>query len=81
VPGPYIEFQSGYGGFTGHSGEVVEELVQGFSTLQIVHQGLKRNTRAMKDWGSTENIRILHNYFVARIHAERLRGWLPSTQV
>ena len=37
--------------------------------IAIVQQCLKRNTCAAEDWGPAENLRVLHNHFVAMIHA------------
>src|SRR5262245_39997699 len=54
--------KSSYRRFTGNTGEVVEEFVQGMPVFQVVGQVLKRNTSPAKNRLSAQNGAIAHDY-------------------
>jgi hypothetical protein len=52
------KFESGYGLLTSDAREVLQEVVEGITGLQVVEQGANRNTGADEDRRPSKDVRV-----------------------
>jgi hypothetical protein len=66
------------GGFALHGGKILKELVQSLSPLDVIQQGLERNSSPAEHRGPAKNIGIFHNDAVGRRHSRISPSVYPS---
>src|SRR6202162_1292375 len=58
-------FKGMHSGLTSHGGKIIQKIVEGLSTLEIVQQSLKRHTGSAENRSAPQHVRISGDY-VAR---------------
>ena len=66
--------QGTHGCFAGDGWKVIEEVIQGFPSFQVVEEGLERHTGSSKDWRSTQHSGVPDNHSIGCSHNDYRLG-------